>query len=80
MATRRSRPRAPGIYYAQPVARPPLGLSGRYFFLFVFAIIFLSPPVYMLIDRAQDQRGDLDLACNPWIITRADARALTRTC
>ena len=34
-------------------------LRWSYFFLVLFAIFFLMPPVYMLITLAEDQRGDL---------------------
>jgi multiple sugar transport system permease protein len=41
-----------------------------YVFLIVFALFFLAPPYYMLVTSFKTNREMVDIATNPWIITR----------
>src|SRR5262249_44423601 len=59
---------------SRPVARPRYGSMSRdrrwallwsYFFLVLFAIFFLTPPVYMLITSLKTS-AEISAATNPW--------------
>src|SRR5215468_2734614 len=59
---------------SRPVARPRYGsmsqdrrwaLRWSYFFLVLFAIFFLTPPVYMLITSLKTS-AEISAATNPW--------------
>ena len=52
-------------------------LRWSYFFLVLFAIFFLMPPIYMLHHVAQDQRGDLG-GDQSVVGVQSDARQLHR--
>ena len=41
-----------------------------YFFLVLFAIFFLAPPYYMLVTSFKTNQEMVDIATNPWIISR----------
>ena len=41
-----------------------------YVFLIIFAIFFLAPPYYMLVTSFKTNHEMVDIATNPWIITR----------
>src|SRR5947199_6670526 len=45
-------------------------LRWSYFFLVVFAIFFLTPPVYMLITSLKSS-AEISAATNPWWVYRA---------
>ena len=52
-------------------------LRWSYFFLVLFAIFFLMPPVYMLITSLKTS-AEISAATNPWWVYQSDARQLRR--
>src|SRR5215468_11493645 len=65
---------ADAVAAPRPAARPKYGSMSRdrrwalrwsYFFLVLFAIFFLTPPIYMLITSLKTS-GEISAATNPW--------------
>ena len=54
-------------------------LRWSYFFLVLFAIFFLMPPVYMFITSLKTS-AEISAATNPWWVYHADARRTTSSC
>ena len=52
-------------------------LRWSYFFLVMFAIFFLTPPIYMLITSLKTS-AEISAATNPWWVYQSDARQLHR--
>ena len=52
-------------------------LRWSYFFLVLFAIFFLTPPIYMLITSLKTS-AEISAATNPWWVYQPDARQLRR--
>lgn len=61
-------PTAPRVFtYGSMSADRKRALRWSYFFLVVFAIFFLTPPVYMLITSLKGS-AEISAATNPWIV------------
>ena len=54
-------------------------LRWSYFFLVLFAIFFLTPPIYMFITSLKTS-AEISAATNPWWVHHPDARATTWSC
>ena len=54
-------------------------LRWSYFFLVIFAIFFLTPPIYMFITSLKTS-AEISAATNPWWVYQPDAVATTSSC
>ena len=75
-------------HLAQPPADRKYGSMSRdrtwalrwsYFFLVLFAIFFLTPPVYMLITSLKTS-AEISAATNPWWVFNPTLDELSRSC
>lgn len=54
-------------------------LRWSYFFLVLFAIFFLTPPVYMLITSLKSS-AEISAATNPWWVFCSPRRSISSCC
>ena len=61
-------PAAPGLFHYGSVSRDRRrALFWSYFFLVVFAIFFLTPPIYMLLTSLKSS-AEISAGVSPWIL------------